>query len=120
MNDSSNTASDSPQMENTLNSNPATQSSSMDGADPVLLAARDDLSNGDLPRALHAYNHLIRRNRALDELLPDLAQLVKQYPREPRVWQTLGDALKLAGNQDHAAQSYDRARKLVEAEKSTA
>src|SRR5687767_1565394 len=103
-------------MENILNSNPATQTSSIDGADPVLLAARDDLSSGDLPRALHAYNHLIRRNRSLDELLPDLAQLVKQHPRDPQVWQTLGDALKQSGNENHAAQAYERALKLMQAE----
>ena len=103
-------------MENTLNSNPATQTSSINGADPVLLAARDDLSSGNLPRALHAYNHLIQRNRALDELLPDLAKLVKQHPRDPQVWQTLGDALKRSRNENHAAQAYERALKLMQAE----
>jgi cytochrome c-type biogenesis protein CcmH/NrfG len=38
---------------------------------------------------------------------------VKKYPRDPQVWQTLGDALARAGNADHAAQSYERARQLV-------
>ena len=88
----------------------------MDGADPVLLAARNDLASGNLSLALHAYSHLIWRHRALDDILSDLAQLVKRYPRDPRVWQTLGDALMQAGNADHAAQSHDRARQLSNAQ----
>ncbi|PWB71995.1 MAG: hypothetical protein C3F07_12850 [Anaerolineales bacterium] len=81
------------------------------GFDPVLRAAREDLARGDLPRALHAYNHLVQRGRLIDEILPDLAQLVKKHPRDPRVWQTLGDALTQAGDSVHAAQSYEQARK---------
>jgi peptide/nickel transport system permease protein len=85
---------------------------SVNGANPVLHTARDELSRGDLPRALHAYRHLIQHGRLIDELLPDLAQLVKKYPRDPQVWQTLGDALTQAGDSAHATQSYDRAQKL--------
>lgn len=85
-------------------------------ADPILLTARDGVSRGDLTRALHAYNHLIRRNRSIGDVLPDLAQLVKQFPRDPHVWQALGDALTRSGNADHAAQSYDRARQLMSQE----
>lgn len=81
--------------------------------DPVLCIARDDLSRDDLPRALHAYNHLIQHNRSLDDVLPDLAQLVKKYPRDPQVWQALGDALACLGDSDHAAQVYEQARKLM-------
>jgi peptide/nickel transport system permease protein len=98
--------------EQIIRSKPFEKTSCLDGADPILLAARDDLSHGDLPRALHAYNHLIQRNRSISDVLPDLAQLVKKFPRDPQVWQTLGDALARAGNSDHATQSYDQARKL--------
>ena len=87
-----------------------------DGADPLLATARGYLSNEDVPRALHAYGHLIRRGRAVVEALPDLAQLAKRYPRDPQVWQTLGDALTRAGQVDHAAQSYERARRLAQPE----
>jgi Flp pilus assembly protein TadD len=69
-----------------------------------------------LSRALHAYSHLIRRDRAIREFLPDLAQLAKRYPRDPQVWQTLGDALTRAGQADRAAQSYERASKLKQQE----
>jgi cytochrome c-type biogenesis protein CcmH/NrfG len=96
-----------------LSSKPIMNTSAPGDRDPILLSARDDLARGDLRRALHAYNHLIQRNRSLDAVLPDLAQLVKKYPRDPQVWRVLGDALAQAGNADHAAQSYERARQLT-------
>lgn len=82
------------------------------GVDPVLLAAREALSQGDLSRALHAYNHLIQRNRLIEEILPDLAQMVKKLSHEPQVWQMLGDALDRTGDSVHAAQSYEQAQRL--------
>jgi peptide/nickel transport system permease protein len=83
-----------------------------DGTDPMLLAARDNVAGGNLPAALHAYQHLIRHERLVGEILPDLAQLARVHPHEPLVWQTLGDALAHEGDMIHARQSYDRARKL--------
>ena len=83
------------------------------GTDPVLLAARACVARGDLHHALHSYQHLIQRGRSIDAVLPDLAQLIKTQPRDPRVWQILGDALSRAGDETHAAQSYDQARKLM-------
>ena len=82
------------------------------GADPILVTARDYLSRGDLPQALHGYGFLIQRGRSMDEVLPDLARLAKSHPRDPQVWQALGDALTRAGRLEHADQSYERARKL--------
>ncbi|MBN2115040.1 MAG: ABC transporter permease [Anaerolineales bacterium] len=86
---------------------------SSDGADPVLGMARAGVSRGDLARALYAYEHLIRHNRSIEDVLLDLARLVKKFPRDPQVWRTLGDALACAGDAEHAAQSYDQARKLM-------
>jgi hypothetical protein len=83
-----------------------------DGTDPLLLAARESIANGDLTGALHAYQHLIDHGRMIQESLPDLAQLVQKYPRDPQAWQLLGDGLARAGDMVHARQSYDRARKL--------
>lgn len=80
--------------------------------DPVLSEARRQIADHDLSRALHTYQHLIRRNRAIDELLPDLARLLKQFPRDPQVWQMLGDALARTGDLDHATKSYEQAQKL--------
>jgi peptide/nickel transport system permease protein len=90
-----------------------------DANDPILQTARQGLAQGDLPRALHAYKHLIRRNKSVDEFLPDLAQLVKTYPHDPQAWQTLGDALTRAGDADHAALSYERAEKLKQQQSSS-
>lgn len=80
--------------------------------DPILNQAREHVSSGDVSRALHAYNHLIRRGKAIDQVTADLARLIKKYPREAQVWQTLGDALTRSGDADHAAQSYEQAQKL--------
>jgi len=68
--------------------------------------------NGNLSGALHAYQHLIRQDRMVNEILPDLARLVQSNPRDSFVWQTLGDALAHEGDMVHARQAYDRARKL--------
>ena len=88
------------------------RSFAMNGTDPILLSARGRLSRGELSHALHAYNHLIQRGRQIDHVLADLARLVKAHPRDPQVWQTLGDALARAGRLEHANQSYEHARKL--------
>ena len=91
---------------------PMQQVVSINGTDPVLAAARDELAHGELSSALHAYSHLIRRGRLLDEMLPDLARLAQVYPRDPEVLETLGDALARAGRSEQATQSYEQARKL--------
>jgi hypothetical protein len=91
---------------------PFREVSSVDGAAPILRMARDDVSKGDLSKALHGYSHLIRRGRFIDEILPDLARLVKDHSQDPQAWQTLGDALARAGRQEHADQCYEKARTL--------
>lgn len=99
--------------EQVLHSMPTGKPLKQDRLDTLLWVARDDLLHGDLPRALHAYDHLIQRNRVIGDLLPDLAQLVKRFPQDPRVWQILGDALARAGDSEHATQAHEQARKLT-------
>ena len=84
----------------------------MNSADPIFRSAREALARGDLFRALHGYNHLLQRGRLVDEILPDLARLVRDHPQDPHAWQTLGDALTRAGRAAQANQSYQQARKL--------
>lgn len=91
---------------------PVQEASGTNRTEPILVSARENLSRGELSRALHAYSHLIQRGKLIDEILPDLARLVKSHPRNPQVWQTLGDALSRAGRTEHASQSYEQARKL--------
>ena len=83
-----------------------------DGTDPILLAAREDIASGNLQGGLHAYRHLIQRDRLIPEIIPDLARLVQTHPRDPDVWQAMGDALTRAGDRAHASKSYDKSRKL--------
>jgi peptide/nickel transport system permease protein len=85
---------------------------SVNGTDPILRSAREALARGDLFRALQGYNHLLQRGRLVDEILPDLARLVRDHPQDPHAWQTPGDALTRAGRAAQANQSYEQARKL--------
>ena len=95
-----------------LHLQPVEKTTATNEGDPILITARDYLSRGDLPQALHGYGFLIQRGRSMDEVLPDLARLVKNHPREPEVWQILGDALARTGHQERANQSYEQAHKL--------
>lgn len=101
-----------PAWQEALRANPAEKPFPTPTIDPILVAARANVQQGDLSKALRAYDDLIRRGKLLNQLLPDLAQLVKKYPRDPQVWQTLGDALARTGDLEHANQSYAQARKF--------
>jgi peptide/nickel transport system permease protein len=102
-----------PAWQEALQANPAEKPFPTPAIDPILVAARANARQGELSKALHAYGYLIRRGRLVNQLLPDLAQLVQKYPRDPLVWQTLGDALASTGDLEHANQSYAQARKYA-------
>jgi hypothetical protein len=102
-----------PAWQEALQANPAEKPFPTPAIDPILVAARANARQGELSKALHAYGYLIRRGRLVNQLLPDLAQLVQIYPRDPLVWQTLGDALASTGDLEHANQSYAQARKYA-------
>lgn len=80
---------------------------------PVLAAARDAIGHKDLDSALHAYSHLINRERYLNDVIRDLAQIARRFPQEPRVWQVLGDALTRNGEGEDAQRAYARVKSLV-------
>jgi peptide/nickel transport system permease protein len=101
-----------PAWQEALQANPAEKPFPTPTIDPILVAARANVQQGDLSKALDAYSYLISRGRLVNQLLPELAQLVKKYPRHPQVWQTLGDALAQTGDLEHANQSYAQARKF--------
>jgi hypothetical protein len=96
----------------------ATQCTNVSNANgtAVLSLAREELSKGNISLAIHSYQHLIQRGRLIDQVIPDLAQLVKKSPHDPQVWKILGDALARAGDSIHATQSYEQARKLADYE----
>lgn len=103
-----------PAWQEALQANPAEKPFPTPTIDPILVAARASVQQGELSKALHAYSYLISRGKLVNQLLPDLAQLVKKYPRDPKVWQTLGDALAQTGDLEHANQSYAQARKYAQ------
>jgi len=81
--------------------------------DPVLATARVALENKDFECVLHSYFHLVKHNRELNAVIQDLAQVVAQYPREPRLWRLLGHALTRNGEAEDAARAYAQAKKLL-------
>jgi peptide/nickel transport system permease protein len=82
--------------------------------DPLLQAARDSLAHQDLEQALHAYSHLSKHGRHTQEVIHDLAQAARQFPRYASVWQILGDALTRAGNHEYAVKAYEQFRLLTQ------
>ena len=81
-------------------------------SDPVFRAARDALAAHNLEGSLHAYSHLIARNRQVDEVIHDLIQVARQFPDYAPVWKMLGDALTRANNHEYAAKAYAHFAKM--------
>jgi peptide/nickel transport system permease protein len=81
--------------------------------DPILSVARDAVGHKDLESALHAYTHLIDRGRHTNDVIRDLAQIARKYPRESQVWQMLGDALMCNGEIEEARRAYARAKQVI-------
>ena len=78
--------------------------------DPVLLIARSAVTRGDFDGAFHAYRHLIRRRRELNQVIYDLARLAQKFPGEAQYWQILGDALTRNGEVIDASRAYEQAK----------
>jgi ABC-type dipeptide/oligopeptide/nickel transport system permease subunit len=83
-------------------------------ADLLLQAARDALLRQDVEQAMHAFKHLSQRGRHTQEVIRDLAQAARKFPRHPLVWKTLGDVLAQAGNHEYAAKAYEQYRLLTQ------
>lgn len=79
---------------------------------PVLATARNAVGHRDLDGALRAYSHLIDRNREIDHVIRDLAQVARNFPDESQVWQVLGDALTRNGEAEDAQHAYAWAQKI--------
>ena len=82
--------------------------------DPLLKAARNSLARQDLEQALHAYSHLSKHGRHMQEVIHDLVQVARKFPRYAQVWKALGDALTRAGNHEYAAKAYEQFRHLTQ------
>ncbi|HEX6270599.1 MAG TPA: tetratricopeptide repeat protein [Anaerolineales bacterium] len=81
--------------------------------DPILGRAREDFSNGDIPRALNTYEKLIRKARLLDEVIYDLREALYRFPVDVGIWQALGDAYMRANRLQDALDAYTKAEELL-------
>jgi hypothetical protein len=85
----------------------------MAGIDPVLGAARSELSRSNIPGALDSYARLIKKGRFLDEVIYDLREALYRYPVEVSIWQSLGDAYMRANRLQDALDAYTKAEELL-------
>jgi hypothetical protein len=81
--------------------------------DPILSAARNELSRSNIPGALDTYSKLIKRARFLDEVIFDLREALYRYPVEVSIWQSLGDAYMRANRLQDALDAYTKAEELL-------
>jgi tetratricopeptide (TPR) repeat protein len=79
-------------------------------ASSKLQEARTQMSNGELPAALTAYEALVTSKLNLDDAINDLQEIVKnRVVVNPRVFRVLGDALMGTGKVGEAMEMYRRA-----------
>ncbi len=83
-------------------------------ADAILDIARVGVRQQNLEQALHAYARLIEKGQLLDTVIQDLAGLARQFPANPLVWKSLGDALTRAGKTEYAEKAYSQFRLLTQ------
>jgi len=81
---------------------------------PLLKVARDAVAEQNIDQAVHAYSHLLKRHKHVNEIRQDMVQIVRQFPRHAIVWTLLGDALAQEGNQEFANKAYEQARHLTQ------
>ena len=81
--------------------------------DPVLDAARSELSRSNIPGAIATYEKLIKKGRFLDEVTFDLREALYRYPVEVTIWQALGDAYMRANRLQDALDAYTKAEELL-------
>jgi tetratricopeptide (TPR) repeat protein len=81
--------------------------------DPVLEAARSELSGNNVNAALESYDRLIRKTRYLDEVIYDLREATYRYPVDVNIWQSLGDAYMRANRLQDALDAYTKAEELL-------
>jgi tetratricopeptide (TPR) repeat protein len=81
--------------------------------DPVLGAARSELSSNRVESALDSYSRLIKKARYLDEVIYDLREATYRYPVDVNIWQSLGDAYMRANRLQDALDAYTKAEELL-------
>ncbi|MDX2075729.1 MAG: tetratricopeptide repeat protein [bacterium] len=84
-------------------------------ASQVLQQARAKIQSGDLEGGLGAYEAVIRANTALDMVVSDLSEMVKQEGNKTNasIYRVLGDGLMRQGRLQQALDTYRRALNLL-------
>ncbi|HRF96417.1 MAG TPA: tetratricopeptide repeat protein, partial [Aggregatilineales bacterium] len=84
-------------------------------ASQVLQQARAQVQSGDIEGGLGAYEAVIRANTALDMVVSDLSEMVKQEGNKTNasIYRVLGDGLMRQGRLQQALDSYRRALNLL-------
>jgi uncharacterized protein Smg (DUF494 family)/tetratricopeptide (TPR) repeat protein len=81
--------------------------------DPILGAARAELSRSNVPGAMATYEKLIKKGRLLDEVIFDLREALNRFPVEISILQALGDAYMRANRLQDALDAYTKAEELL-------
>jgi competence ComEA-like helix-hairpin-helix protein len=83
------------------------------GIAPELVAARAQLTGGEMPQALEKYAELIRSNSNLENVIQDLQAAAYRFPTDINVWQQLGDACLRVDRVQDALQAFIKAEQLL-------
>jgi tetratricopeptide (TPR) repeat protein len=78
-----------------------------------LVNAKSELGRGNIAAALDVYGKLIRKGKALEDIIRDLRDALYRYPVEVPIWQTLGDAYMRANRLQEALDAYTKAEELL-------
>jgi cytochrome c-type biogenesis protein CcmH/NrfG len=79
----------------------------------LLDLARGHVQLGDLRSAHSAYEELVRRNAAMDDVISDLENVIEEHPEDVDLTRLLGDAHMKAGNLQKALKLYRQALKKL-------
>jgi tetratricopeptide (TPR) repeat protein len=90
-----------------------TEEPTMDPHKSKLIEARRALESGEIEEALGHYSDLIEEKVELESTIQDLKTAIEKTPREPMLWQILGDALMKAGQLSDAIDAYRRGMEAV-------
>ncbi len=75
--------------------------------------AQSQLGRGNIAAALDIYGKLIRKGKALEDIIRDLRDALYRYPVEVPLWQSLGDAYMRANRLQEALDAYTKAEELL-------
>ncbi len=75
--------------------------------------AKSELGRGNIAAALDIYGKLIRKGKALEDIIHELRDALYRYPVEVPIWQTLGDAYMRANRLQEALDAYTKAEELL-------